>query len=231
MNLLSDSLFLRIISSLVLIPIVMASIILGGWYFAFFVAIAFGRTCAEWYYLTRGSDKFFLYLTLGIIYFSFSFLQFEYLRLFAENGVYLTLVCMFMIWGSDTGAFIFGKNFGGPLMSPTISPKKTWSGMIGAMVGSAVAFVGTIYAAPSLSEIIPNTLKPTLSDLPVFITVSLMMGYVGQVGDLLMSAMKRKAHVKDSGNLIPGHGGILDRIDSLLLVVPIFVIVARYVLH
>ncbi len=228
---LSHSLILRIISLLVLIPVVMAAIIMGGWYFALFVAIAFGLTCAEWVQLTRNVKRSLFYLVLGLIYFSISYLQFEYLRLFVENGVYLTLVCMFMIWGSDTGAYIFGKNFGGPLMSPTISPKKTWSGMMGAMVGASLSFTVLLYLAPYLTSFIPNTLNPTLGQLPFLIIISLMMGYVGQVGDLLMSAMKRRAHVKDSGHLIPGHGGILDRIDSLLLVVPIFVIVARYALN
>jgi phosphatidate cytidylyltransferase len=231
MYLLSNTLFLRILSSLVLIPVVMAAIISGGWFFALFVAVAFGLTCAEWVQLTRNSNRSLFYLLLGLVYFSISYLQFEYLRLFIENGVYLTLVCMFMIWGSDTGAYIFGKKIGGALMSPTISPKKTWSGMIGAMIGSSFIFTISLYAAPYLTHLIPNTLNPTISQLPFLIILSLMMGYVGQIGDLLMSAMKRKACVKDSSQLIPGHGGILDRIDSLLLVIPVFVIVARYVLN
>jgi phosphatidate cytidylyltransferase len=135
------------------------------------------------------------------------------------------------MWGSDTGGYIFGKKIGGALMSPTISPKKTWAGMAGAVIGASIIFTAFLYLAPFVTNFIPNTISPTLLQLPLFIIVGAVLGYVGQIGDLLISSLKRKAHAKDSGHLIPGHGGILDRIDSFLLVIPIFVIVARYVVQ
>jgi phosphatidate cytidylyltransferase len=227
----TSNIFLRVISSLILIPFVIGIILIGGWSFGTLLAFAFAVSCAEWFHLSRETNRPYFYLILGLIYFSISFFEFSYLRLFVENGTYLTLVCMIMIWSSDTGAYFFGKKIGGALMSPNISPKKTWAGMIGAMIGASFSFTFLLYLAPYIKNIIPNTLELSVSQLSIIIIFSIVMGYVGQIGDLLISSMKRRAHVKDSSHLIPGHGGILDRIDSLLLVVPLFVIVARYVLH
>jgi phosphatidate cytidylyltransferase len=225
----SNNTNIRLLSALFLIPVVVIGIMMGGWVFGGLMGLTFAIAYAEWVQLCKATNRTLIYISVGTIYFLISFSEFIYLRLFLDNGVYLTLLCVFIMWGSDTGGYILGKKIGGPLMSPTISPKKTWAGMAGAVIGASLVFTLGLYIAPFVTNFIPNTISPTLLQLPLFIIVGAVLGYVGQIGDLLISSLKRKAHAKDSGHLIPGHGGILDRIDSLLLVIPIFVIVARYV--
>jgi len=118
-----------------------------------------------------------------------------------------------VVWATDTGAYVIGSLVGGPKLVPRISPGKTWAGFIGgSLVGSAV---GITIAAPCH---IPETHKIFLLGL------TLMVTFVGHTGDILESAAKRLFKVKDSSHIIPGHGGLLDRIDSLLLVAPFLVI-------
>lgn len=127
-----------------------------------------------------------------------------------DNGKYWILFLFISIWSSHSLAYVMGKNIGGPKMAPNISPNKTWSGYIGALIGPAIALlICTQFITPT-----PSLLVTAL--FGVFIGIS------GQAGDLLESLMKRKAGVKDSGNLIPGHGGLLDRIDALLLATPVY---------
>jgi len=122
------------------------------------------------------------------------------------------------IWASDSGAYFAGRAIGGPKMAPSISPNKTWAGLIGGLVSSTIVLV--VYAlwfGPWVSQFgidltIPHgATVAQLAALGAFLTIS------GQAGDLLESYYKRKAGVKDSGTLIPGHGGLLDRIDGLLI--------------
>jgi phosphatidate cytidylyltransferase len=223
----ASNLSLRILSSLLLIPVVFGAIYAGGWIFGICVAVAFGISCGEWHGITSKTKHPYLYLVAGLIYFSVSFALFALLRAEDENGLYLVFTLMLCVWASDTGAYILGRMIGGPKMAPTISPKKTWAGMAGAVLGPAVAFTACLIAAPALAEFIPNKID-VRNKWPILLFYGGLVGYVGQAGDLLVSLMKRKAGVKDSGALIPGHGGILDRIDSLLLIVPVFVAICYY---
>jgi len=113
-------------------------------------------------------------------------------------------------WAADVSAYAVGSLIGRRKIAPRVSPGKTWEGTIAGFVAAAVAvwFVGTQVFAPSLP---PEILAP----------VALVVGPAGLCGDLLESALKRAAGVKDSGTIFPGHGGVLDRIDSLLLVAPV----------
>ena len=127
-------------------------------------------------------------------------------RLHALAPKFLLFVLV-LVWAGDSAAFVVGKLMGRHLLAPAISPKKTWEG--------AVANVaGTILAAYVFSKWMPR-LSSYLLVLAVLVSVA------GQIGDLFESAWKRGAGVKDSGSLLPGHGGILDRIDALLLAVPV----------
>jgi phosphatidate cytidylyltransferase len=116
-----------------------------------------------------------------------------------------------VVWATDTFAYFAGRMFGGPKLAPVLSPKKTWSGLIGGMVGAAI--VSSVYAA---------TWFPSWIALAV---VAAALAVVAQIGDIFESALKRNYGVKDSGYLIPGHGGVLDRVDGLVAVAAVAAIV------
>ncbi len=228
MALSSSNLNLRIISALLLIPFVIGAIVAGGWIFGLFVSLAFGLCCGEWHAMSRRLSWGAIAFPAGLVYFAASFILFVLLRTEDENGLYLILTLMICVWASDTGAYVAGRAIGGPKMAPTISPNKTWSGLAGSVVAAAAALYILLYVAPHIAHIIPNTIKLTPSHAAMMLLYGGVIGYVGQAGDLLESWMKRQADMKDSGALIPGHGGILDRIDALLLVIPVFYAICRY---
>lgn len=123
------------------------------------------------------------------------------------------LLAMFMfIWISDTGAFCVGSLIGKNKLFERISPNKSWEGFFGGMVFNIIAAIAINYTCSSYFGIDPN--------LALWIGLAIVITVFATLGDLVESLMKRAAGVKDSGNLIPGHGGILDRVDSLLLVAP-----------
>lgn len=126
----------------------------------------------------------------------------------------LTLLwALAIVWTTDTGAYIIGTLVGGPKLVPTISPGKTWSGFIGgSLLGSAFG----VTIAPYCQIGIKNQIA--------LLGLTLLATFVGHTGDILESAIKRLFGVKDSSHIIPGHGGLLDRIDSLLLVALFFII-------
>jgi phosphatidate cytidylyltransferase len=127
-------------------------------------------------------------------------------------GFGLVLFPLVLTWICDTFAYMAGSQFGGPKMAPVLSPNKTWSGAVGGAVGAIVA-------AGLLGQVV-NRLGWSFS-LIQLLGVGLTVGIVAQVGDVAESLLKREAGVKDSSNLIPGHGGVLDRLDSLYFVIPV----------
>ncbi|MSP01506.1 MAG: hypothetical protein EXR07_10725 [Acetobacteraceae bacterium] len=129
-------------------------------------------------------------------------------------GLPNTLFMLVVIWASDIGAYTVGRLMGGPKLAPAISPGKTWSGAAGGLMAAGVA--GFAAAACFSSDF--------SSSHAVLMTIGL--GVVSQAGDLLESAVKRQYGVKDSGHLIPGHGGLLDRLDALLVVAPVAAMLA-----
>jgi phosphatidate cytidylyltransferase len=124
-----------------------------------------------------------------------------------DSGRNLVFLVLFVTWVSDTTAFFVGRRFGRHKLAPTISPGKTWEGTMGGICGAVV--VSILF------------FTPTLFQLPLgagqVILLSVAVSILGQVGDLIESLLKRNLGVKDSGRLMPGHGGVLDRIDSLIL--------------
>jgi phosphatidate cytidylyltransferase len=127
-----------------------------------------------------------------------------------EQGPYLIFFLFLVTWANDTGAYYTGKLIGKHQMSPKISPSKTWEGTAGGLMASvAAAFICRGWFLPSLP----------VSDA---LGLGLLFGVMAPLGDLCESVLKRSAGVKDSGRLIPGHGGILDRIDSLIFTTPTF---------
>lgn len=130
------------------------------------------------------------------------------------DGVLLTLWAMALVWASDSGAYFAGRAIGGPKLAPAISPNKTWSGFTGGLL-SALAFGLVLW---------------WLFSLPLALALSsAWLAALSQAGDLFESHLKRRAGVKDSGNLLPGHGGLLDRLDGLVPVAPAAAICALLV--
>lgn len=142
---------------------------------------------------------------LGVPYVSLPLIALVVLRDDATYGIAAILLVMLSVWFADTVAYFAGRIIGGPKLAPRISPKKTWAGLGGAMTGSALAALGV-------------ALVMNLPAAGMLVLVAALLAIVEQGGDLFKSAMKRHYGVKDSGNLIPGHGGVIDRVDGLVAV-------------
>jgi phosphatidate cytidylyltransferase len=205
---------------------VIAIIFYGGWLFTMLSALCIGIALKEWLHISKhiSTSKGTLLVIAGVFYLGLSLFEIVALREH-DNGEYWTIIFMLAIWASDSGAYLFGKTFGGKKMSPTISPNKTWSGYIGALLFPAlILFIATQIAPPDF--LLDKNFPPTA--IPACLA-GIAIGMSGQAGDLLISLMKRKAGLKDTGALIPGHGGILDRIDALLLALPVFLCYIKFV--
>jgi phosphatidate cytidylyltransferase len=139
----------------------------------------------------------------------------------ATNGPSLLAFLFLTVWAGDSVAMYAGRMFGKRKMAPSLSPNKTWAGAIGSIVG-AVAVTGILLALSSYFAQW-NSVKLSFSDEVwwYWLVLAVVVNIAAQVGDLAESALKRSAGVKDSGSLLPGHGGILDRIDALLLAAPV----------
>jgi phosphatidate cytidylyltransferase len=145
------------------------------------------------------------WVALGIPYMGISGLALLALRATPNNGAALVFYLLITVWSTDVGAFAAGRLIGGRKLAPTLSPNKTWAGLFG---GMALAFVVGYLMASLLGAKHPE----------VALVLSPVLAAVAQGGDLFESALKRRSGVKESGDLIPGHGGILDRIDGLVFV-------------
>lgn len=141
------------------------------------------------------------------------------IRDIAVYGEYLTLFMIITVWISDTGAYFTGRFLGKHKLNREVSPKKTWEGAAG---GTLLAVGGAV--------LMRHLFLPTLFSVQEAVWIGLLISVVGQVSDLAESVIKRSTGVKDSSNLLPGHGGFLDRFDSYLLLAPIFYYVVLYTL-
>lgn len=131
----------------------------------------------------------------------------------APNGLWLILFLFAVVWTTDIAAYFAGRAIGGPKLMPRVSPKKTWSGALGGLLGAILAGVGVAHLAGA-----PHLLQVA--------GVAAAMSVASQAGDLLESRLKRRFDVKDSGRIIPGHGGLLDRVDGLVAAAVVAVIVS-----
>lgn len=158
-------------------------------------------------------------IIFGMIYVGFACDIMVWLRNTTEHGLFNILTLLFIVWASDIFAYLTGRTFGGPKLAPSISPKKTWSGFIGSSVGAGA--VAAIMAMPWMTAKLG---VETLGNMNVaqYFLMGFVLAMFGQVGDLFISIYKRHYGIKDTGTIIPGHGGILDRIDALILVALIF---------
>jgi phosphatidate cytidylyltransferase len=135
-----------------------------------------------------------------------------------DDGKPLLVFLMVCVWAGDTAAYYVGRHFGRHKLS-RLSPNKTWEGSVASVAGSVLAGLAVVFAGDALSAR-GNTVLHILQPLWQSIVLAVIINLAAQLGDLLESAIKRGAGVKDSGTMLPGHGGILDRIDALLLAAP-----------
>ena len=169
----------------------------------FFIAWWFARSMAE--ALTQPAPR----LALGVLYIGLAGIALIELRHDGWAGRANVLFLFFVVWASDVGAYVAGRSLGGPKLWPAVSPNKTWSGAAGGLVAAVVIGLATAFS-----------FTPRTSVLAV-VVVAALLGVASQAGDLLESALKRQFHVKDSSTLIPGHGGLLDRMDGVLAAAPV----------
>jgi phosphatidate cytidylyltransferase len=145
-------------------------------------------------------------IALGMLYIGMGFHYFVAAR---ADSLTVLLYALFIVWCTDSGAYIFGRLFGKHKLAPRISPNKTWEGSVYGSIAATIICTAFVYFYPIAGYSITKMF---------FITIFLSIA--GQFGDLIESALKRYYGVKDSGKILPGHGGILDRFDSLLFVLP-----------
>ena len=156
-------------------------------------------------------------LAVGIPYVALGGIALVWLRECGTAGLADALFVILLVWASDIGAYLAGRVVGGPKLAPRISPGKTWSGAVGGLVAAMLAGLAVAAVAG---------LGPDGSAALRALLVAGVLGVVSQAGDLLESAVKRHFGVKDSGGLIPGHGGLLDRLDGLLTAAPLAGLIA-----
>ena len=241
----------RVLSALVLAPVVLAAVWFGGWFFTGLLLVACVAMAWELAGLLFGEASFrkswFLALTgiaavllagmglpsaalaaggaglsfalaarswtrrplwpalVAYVYLVAPLVALIWLRADESLGLIVLVWLLVTVWAIDSFAYFSGRFIGGPKLAPRISPKKTWAGLLGGMAGAVVVAIGTWYW---LGE----------GSLLALVLIAIVLTVLEQAGDFAESALKRRAGVKDSGALIPGHGGILDRVDGLVAV-------------
>ncbi|MDA9890077.1 phosphatidate cytidylyltransferase [Candidatus Pelagibacter sp.] len=196
----------RILSSIILIPTVLFFIIKGSFLFNFFIFICFLITTYEWLKLSKNN----LFKLLGTIFIIISFYTIFKIRNEFDREYFHLLLVAIICASTDIGGYLFGNIFKGPKLTK-ISPKKTYSGVIGSFLLSII-FTNLFLEFSSNVQNFEFT-----KEMFLFI---LLVSFVSQIGDLIISYFKRKSKMKDTGIIIPGHGGILDRIDGMIFALP-----------
>lgn len=204
----------RIFSSIILISLIATILNLNNIFFLIFLIIVFSICSYEWLKLVN--ENYFK--ICGLLFLIFSFYAAYKIKVLNENNIFFYFTILVTI-GSDLGGYIFGKIFKGPKLTH-ISPNKTYSGAIGSFV---ISFLLVIFYIEFFDIIILNLEKFSYK----FILLIIILSFVNQLGDLVISYFKRIAGLKDTGNLIPGHGGFLDRLDGAIFVFPFFYIIIK----
>jgi phosphatidate cytidylyltransferase len=204
----SNELKKRLITSIIILTFLFFLVLQGGILFKIFVLLIFLLASFEWFNLSK--NKFVFIMGLGLLFFS-STITFYIIK---ENLLFLLVVILICV-SSDVGGFVFGKIFKGPKLTK-ISPNKTYSGLIGSYFFS-VCSIFLFFKIIKYYQIFTEF----NSSLNILIIMSLIISTTSQIGDLIISFFKRIRKVKNTGNLLPGHGGILDRIDGMIFSIPI----------
>jgi len=198
----------RIISSLILFPIITYIVFYESLLFKLLLLILLIVSLIEWIKLIRNT----LLVLTGCIFITFSFFAvFQVAQIGSEFFYIILIICI----STDIGGYLFGKIIGGPKLTK-ISPNKTFSGAIGSFLLPVIVFF-----------ILKNTQTILTFELKLNIPLILLLSLISQIGDLTVSYFKRLYNVKDTGKFIPGHGGLLDRIDGMLLVFPFIFLILQ----
>ncbi|XP_043469908.1 phosphatidate cytidylyltransferase-like [Leptopilina heterotoma] len=209
---------IRILSGLVLVKLFVVGILwLKPLFHLLMILVAIGML-TEWYNMTHSSS---LHSLLGLIIIP---VPISLLILLSTDDTKNWLIMLYfgIIWSADGFAMIGGKVFKGLKLAPKISPRKTWSGLISGVLASSLVAV--------LISLSPNFQIESyyFSNKVYLFLFGCVMALIGQLSDLFISYFKRKFKVKDSGHLIPGHGGVLDRFDSIILTAPLLFLINLY---
>jgi phosphatidate cytidylyltransferase len=235
----------RILVSLFLVPLTVFALVAGGVWFGSLVGLVFGGVYREWDTMTNGAkpglvgnglaillgasafvyplgditasllvlgvaivivavfgDKSRIWRLVGVCFFGAVIIAILSMRGAGTTGVFAGVFLACTVWMTDTGAFFAGRVFGGAKLSPDISPSKTWSGAMGGLLtGTLCALIVWLFS--------------TSSPWWIGVLLGVVLSVAGQLGDLAESAAKRRFSIKDSGDILPGHGGLMDRLDSL----------------
>ena len=195
----------RLISSIILIPLTFYFIISGSYMLLFFIMVCLFISFFEWHKM----NKNLLFKICGFLFLIFSFYVFYDVSSNIVNVFFLIILCV----STDIGGYFFGKIFKGPKLTK-ISPNKTYSGVIGGYFLSLISIF--LFSKYLVSPFSTNT--------QLFI-LCILLSTVSQAGDIIVSYFKRQAKIKNTGKLLPGHGGLLDRIDGMIFVFPVFYLI------
>jgi len=264
----------RIVTALILIPLVLALVFLGPrWQWLFMLAVAVVAALAAWEFMglaekvgatpprlavltaimalfignfvwpdqtaailgmsslglliyctfTRPAEQMMADVSASVfclLYLGFTLISLPALRE-QTNGPSLVAFLLCAVWAGDTFALYIGRAWGRHKMAPTLSPNKTWEGMAGSLAGSLLVTGGLLGLSHLLASQWDTAVLSYPEDVWYWLGLAVVVNIGAQVGDLAESALKRSAGVKDSGSLLPGHGGVLDRIDALLVAAPV----------
>ena len=199
----SNEFIKRMISSIILLPLSFYLIIQGSFFLIFFTIICFIVACFEWHTMSK-KKSYYIY---GFLFLIFSFYTFYELSIELIDIFYVIIICS----STDIGGYVFGKIFKGPKLTK-ISPKKTYAGMVGGYFLSLISFL-----------VIINFID--LESTTTLFLLTILISTVSQLGDIIISYFKRLSKIKNTGKLIPGHGGLLDRIDGMIFAFPIYYLI------
>ena len=207
----------RILSSIILLPLSFFFIIKGSAFFIIFLTILFVIACLEWFKMTKSNE----YKIFGTLFLLFSFYTVYFFR---EKDLSDFLLILIICITTDIGGYIFGKIFKGPKLIK-ISPNKTYAGMIGSFLLSIIT--SYLFAIKYDHTFLQNQ---NLFEDFYFIFLVFIISTVSQIGDLTISYFKRLSKIKNTGNIFPGHGGLLDRIDGMIFAFPFIFIISKILL-
>ncbi|MDB5620121.1 phosphatidate cytidylyltransferase [Tardiphaga sp.] len=194
---------MRVLTALVLIPVALGVAYAGGWLWAGLVTLVSVGLFIEWRTIVGAQRTG--WIVLGVVYAAVALAASVMVRLDPVWGFSALIFVLLIVWVTDIGGYFAGRGIGGPKLWPRVSPKKTWAGAIGGLVLSLGVAAG--FASYGIGRLVP------------LLVLATVLSVVSQLGDLFESAVKRRFGVKDSGHIIPGHGGLLDRLDGYVFAV------------